>query len=152
MKAIILGCGRVGSTLARMLADEGHDVTVIDRTSEAFRRLGRKFPGARQVGQGTDMDVLRRAGIENADVFVAVTDGDNRNIMASQIAKFVFNVPKVLTRIYDPSRADAYQQMGIQTICTTSIAAGLLHDLSLGVPVDDLVMQFQAYRKSAGAI
>ena len=154
MKVIILGCGRVGSTLARMLAGEGHDVTVIDRTSEAFRRLGRKFPGARLVGQGTDMDVLRRAGIENADVFVAVTDGDNRNIMASQVAKFVFSVPKVLTRIYDPSRAEAYQQMGIQTICTTTIAAGLLHDLSLGQSVDAVLdgVQETLRHPAAGAV
>lgn len=146
MNAIILGCGRVGSTLARMLFEEGHDVTIIDQTSESFRRLGARFKGTRLVGPGTDMDVLKRAGIEQADLFVSVTDGDNRNIMAAQIAKNVFGVPKVMTRIYDPSRAQAYNEMGIQTICTTSIAAGLLHDLALGKPIDDLVDQLQADR------
>lgn len=132
MKVIILGCGRVGSTLARQMAGEGHDVTVIDRDTGAFRRLGAKFKGQKIVGPGTDMDVLRRAGVEGADVFVSVTDGDNRNIMAAQIAKSVFNVPKVMTRLYDPNRAQSYQDMGIQTICTTAIAAGLLHDMAFG--------------------
>ena len=138
MRVIILGCGRVGSTLAKMMADEDHDVTVIDQTSDAFRRLGSKFRGTRLVGPGTDLDVLRRAGIENADVFVAVTQGDNTNIMATQIAKEVFNIPKVLTRIYDPIRADAYQQRGIDTICTTTIAAGLMHDIALGRPAGNI--------------
>lgn len=133
MRMIILGCGRVGATLARMMADDNHDVTVIDQTSDAFRRLGTKFKGARIVGPGTDLDVLRRAGIEAADVFVSVTQGDNTNIMAAQIAKSVFKVPKVMTRLYDPIRAEAYQQMGIQTICTTTIAANLMRDSALGV-------------------
>ena len=132
MRVVIVGCGRVGATLARQMAGEGHDVTIIDQTSDAFRRLGTKFKGTRLVGPGTDVDVLRRAGIESADVFVAVTDGDNRNIMATQIAKNVFDVPKVLTRLYDPNRAQAYQELGIETICTTSIATGLLHDMALG--------------------
>lgn len=150
MRVIILGCGRVGSTLARMLAEEGDEVTVIDQTSDAFRRLGSKFKGGRVVGPGTDMDVLKRAGIENADVFVSVTDGDNRNIMAAQMAKEVFEVPRVLTRIYDPIRAQAYQEMGgIQTICTTTIAAGLLHDLARGESVGGLIEQLQADRSAA---
>jgi len=139
MRIIILGCGRVGSTLAKMMAAENHEVTVIDQTSDAFRRLGTKFRGTRLVGSGTDADVLRRAGIEEADVFVSVTDGDNRNIMAAQLAKTVFGVPKVLTRLYDPIRAEAYGQMGIHTICTTTIAAGLMHDLTLDRPAEDLV-------------
>ncbi len=148
MKAIILGCGRVGSTLARMLSEAGHDVTIIDQTSEAFRRLGAKFKGARVVGPGTDVDILKRAGIEGADVFVSVTDGDNRNIMAAQIAKTLFDVPNVMTRIYDPSRAQAYKEMGIQTLCTTSIAANLFFDLAEKKPVDEMVENLQKKRVS----
>jgi len=90
--------------------------------------------------------VLKRAGIEQADVFVSVTDGDNRNIMAAQIAKTVFNVPSVLTRIYDPSRAKAYQELGIQTICTTMIAANLMYDLSQGKPVEAQLADLHAPR------
>lgn len=128
MNVIILGCGRVGSTLARRLYHDGHSVTVIDLLPEAFRRLGSKFRGQRVVGNGLDQDVLKRAGIESCDVFVSVTQGDNRNIMAAQIAKVVYKVPKVLTRINDPIRADAYRQMGIVTICSPTIVSGLIRD------------------------
>lgn len=137
MRVIILGCGRVGSTLAKQMAAENHEVTVVDQESNAFRRLGTKFKGTRIVGPGTDSEVLQRAGIESADVFVAVTQGDNTNIMATQIAKKIFNVPKVLTRIYDPSRAEAYRDMGIHTICTTTIAAGMLNSLATDQPLPD---------------
>ena len=129
MNVIVLGCGRVGSTLARMMYREGHNVTVVDVLSESFRRLGPKFKGQRVIGNGTDQDVLKRAGIEGCDVFVAVTQGDNRNIMASQIAQQVFDVPKVITRINDPIRADLYRSLGIETICGTTIFSGLLRDL-----------------------
>lgn len=128
MNIVILGCGRVGSTLARMMYNDGHNVTIIDMQSEAFRRLGTKYKGSRIIGNGIDEDVMRRAGIETADVFLAVTQGDNRNIMAAQIAQRVFNVPKVIARIYDPVRADRYRQLGIVTLCTTTIASGLLRD------------------------
>ena len=128
MNIVILGCGRVGSTLARLMHRDGHTVTIIDLQSESFRRLGTKFKGNRIVGNGIDEDVMKRAGIENAQVFVAVTQGDNRNIMAAQIAQHVFNVPKVIARIYDPIRADRYRQLGIITLCTTTIASGLLRD------------------------
>ena len=144
MNVIIAGCGRSGSTLARMLGKE-HHVTVIDRTSDAFRRLGKGFKGGTLVGQGTDMDILKRAGIEKADVFVAVTDGDNRNIMAAQIAKEVFGVGTVLCRIYDPSRAAAYQELGIQTYCTTAISAGYLRDLALGTVPGALAAHLKNY-------
>ena len=146
MKAIIVGCGRVGSTLARMFAESGADVTIIDLTSDSFRRLGKKFRGARVVGTGTDMAVLERAGIKESDVFVAVTDGDNRNLMATQIAKTVFDVPLVMTRVYDPARADAYREMGIHTLCTTSIAANLMFDLAGGVPVEAMISDLQKMR------
>lgn len=124
---MILGCGRVGSTLARQLSQEGHQVTIIDLTNDAFRRLGPRFKGQKVVGTGMDQDVLRRAGIEKADAFVAVTQGDNTNIMAAQIAQDVFHVRQVIARIYDPIRAGAYREMGISTICTTTLASGLFH-------------------------
>jgi trk system potassium uptake protein TrkA len=128
MNVIILGCGRLGSTLARRMYHDGHNVTVIDLTSEAFRRLGSKFRGQRVVGNGLDRDVLERAGIKSCDVFVSVTQGDNRNIMTAQIAKNVYNVERVITRINDPIRADAYRQMGIITICSPTIISGLIRD------------------------
>ena len=128
MNVVILGCGRVGSNLAKMMQRDGASVTVIDLQGEAFRRLGTKFKGSRIVGNGIDEDVMRKAGIETADVFVAVTQGDNRNIMAVQIAKHTFNVAQVIARIYDPVRADRYRQMGIVTLCTTTIASGLIRD------------------------
>lgn len=128
MNIVILGCGRVGSTLARMMYRDGHSVTIIDQQSEAFRRLGTRFKGTRIVGNGIDEDVMRRAGMQAADTFVAATQGDNRNIMAAQIARHVFGVQKVIARIYDPIRADRYRQMGIVTLCTTTIASGLIRD------------------------
>jgi trk system potassium uptake protein len=128
MNVVILGCGRVGSTLARLMYHDGHTVTIIDVQSEAFLRLGTKYKGNRIVGNGIVEDVMKRAGIENADVFIAVTQGDNRNIMAAQIAQHVFSVPKVVARIYDPVRADRYRQLGVVTLCTTTIASGLLRD------------------------
>ncbi len=132
MNVVILGCGRVGSTFARLMYKDGHQVTIIDQQSEAFRRLGARFKGGRIVGNGIDEDVLKRAGIENSQVFVAVTQGDNRNIMAAQIARHVFNVPQVIARIYDPIRADRYRQLGLVTLCTTTIASGLLRDFVTG--------------------
>jgi trk system potassium uptake protein TrkA len=128
MNVIILGCGRVGSTLARLMYHDGHNVTVVDLLSESFRRLGTKFKGQRIIGNGIDEDVLKRAGIANCDVFISTTPGDNRNVMAAQIAKEVYSVPKVLARINDPIRADTYREMGIVTICATTILSGLMRD------------------------
>jgi trk system potassium uptake protein TrkA len=135
-KIVILGCGRVGSTLAKQMSGEGHDVTVLDQTSDSFRRLGTKFKGQRLVGSGLDQDLLKRAQTGNADVFIAVTQGDNTNIMAAQIAREVFAVARVMARIYDPIRAQAYRELGITTLCTTTLAAGLLHDAALGEMAD----------------
>lgn len=140
MNVMILGSGRVGSTLARQLSQEGHQVTIIDLTSDAFRRLGPRFKGQKIVGTGMDQDVLRRAGIEKADAFVAVTQGDNTNIMAAQIAQNVFHVRQVIARIYDPIRAGAYREMGISTICTTTVASGLFHSALTG---DSRMKSFQ---------
>lgn len=132
--AVILGCGRVGSTLARQLSRDGHKVAVVDLTSDAFRRLGTRFKGPRIVGTGLDQDTLRKAGIEQADAFIAVTQGDNTNIMAAQLAREVFSVPRVIARIYDPIRAQAYREMGITTLCTTTLAAGLIRAEALATP------------------
>jgi len=128
MKVVILGCGRVGSTLALMLDAEGHQVSVIDKDPDAFRRLGEHFRGQTVTGLGIDVEVLKEAGIEGADAFLAVTNGDNSNIMASQIAKTIFGVPKVLARVYDPLRAQVYCELGIETVSATVLAAGLLFD------------------------
>lgn len=132
MNVIILGCGRIGSTLASSMSSDGHDVTIIDRRSDAFRRLGPDFKGITIVGNGTDDEVLKKSGIEKADSFVAVTNGDNTNIMSVQIAKEKFRVPKVIARIYDPIRACAYRELGIDTICTTVVGARLIKDYVLG--------------------
>lgn len=128
MNVIILGCGRVGSTLARMMYHDQHNVTVIDLLSESFRRLGNKFKGQRIIGNGMDEDVLKRAGIEKCDVFISVTQGDNRNIMVAQIAKEVYGVKKVITRINDPIRADTYRSLDIITICGSTILSGIMRD------------------------
>jgi trk system potassium uptake protein len=132
MKVVILGCGRVGATLTRLLLGEGHDVTIIDQDSNAFRRLGRDFPQARTLlGNGTDEDVLRRAGIEQADAFVAVTNGDNRNILAAQTAQHIFHVPRVMCRIYDPIRQETYNGLGLESISPTIVGAKLFRDALL---------------------
>jgi trk system potassium uptake protein TrkA len=127
VKVVIMGCGRVGARIAILLDHAGHNVSVVDVESRAFRRLSHDFKGDTVVGTGIDEDVLRLAGIEKADAFVAVTNGDNRNIMASQVARHVFHVPEVVCRIYDPVREDTYRRLGLTTVCpTTSIAAQVL--------------------------
>ena len=129
MNVVILGCGRVGAALAQLLVGEGHRVKIIDQDSESFNRLGTDFPEGRTVlGNGTDEDVLRRAGISRADAFVAVTNGDNRNILAAQIARYIFDVPKVLCRIYDPIRQETYNAMGLESISPTIVGAKLFRD------------------------
>ncbi len=128
MKIVILGCGRVGSTLATMLDQAGHEVSVIDFSSEAFQRLSPDFRGETIPGNGVDEEVLIRAGIKEADAFAAVTNGDNRNIMASQIAKEIFNVKKVMCRIYDPIREETYHELGMETVCPTKVGAWMFFD------------------------
>src|SRR5690349_14384688 len=125
LKLVIVGCGRVGSQIAADMDRAGHEVVIVDRDPNQFSRassrgvLTKEFRGDQVVGNGTDSDVLRRAGIEHADGFVSVTEGDNRNIMAAQIAKHIFKVPHVVARIYDPERAEAYEKLGLHTICPT---------------------------------
>ena len=128
MNIVILGCGRVGATLATMLDRAGHTVSIIDFSSEAFRRLEPDFGGTTIVGNGVDEEILIRAGIKEADAFAAVTNGDNRNIMSSQIAKEIFNVKKVVCRIYDPMRQSTYHELGLETICPTIIGAQMIFE------------------------
>ena len=126
MNIVIMGCGRVGGRLATMLDSAGHDVTVLDVDSHAFRWLPPGFKGKAVVGDGTDEDALRRADTENADAFVATTQGDNRNILATQKARYIFRVPKVVCRIYDPIRREIYRDLGLETISPTTVTTELL--------------------------
>jgi trk system potassium uptake protein TrkA len=128
MFIIIMGCGRVGARVAQMLTRAGHDVTVMDVQSSAFTRLGPDFKGSTILGDATDQEVLKRAGIERADAFLAATQGDNRNIMSSQIAKHVFGVKRVVTRIYDPLRSDTFAALGLQAISPTIIGANAFYE------------------------
>ena len=132
MKIVILGCGRVGALLATLLDREGHAVAIIDQSSDSFQRLPAEFNGDQVVGNGVDEDVLLRAGIKEADAFAAVTNGDNRNIMASQIARDLFKVKKVVCRIYDPIREETYRELGLETICPTQLGALMLFESILG--------------------
>ena len=128
MKAVIMGCGRVGARLAGLLDADGHSVTILDTDTYSFRRLPPTFKGNALVGNGLDQEVLKRAGIEEADAFVATTQGDNRKMMAAQIAKHIFNVPKVVSRIYDPLRQELYSTLGLETISPTTIFAQILRE------------------------
>lgn len=118
MHIVIMGCGRVGSTLAHILEDKGHSVAIIDQNPEAFRRLRGGFRGRRVTGYGFDRDVLVEAGIEKASAFVAVSSGDNSNIISARVARETFGVENVVARIYDPRRAEVYQRLGIPTVAT----------------------------------
>ncbi len=128
MKVVIMGCGRVGAQLATMLDKEGHQVTVLDNDTYSFRRLPPDFSGTALLGNGIDQEVLKRAGIEEADAFIVVTQGDNRNVMAAQIAKHIFNVPRVICRIYDPLRRDLYDTLGLEAISPTTVFAQVLKE------------------------
>ena len=128
MKVVIMGCGRVGARLASLLEQDGHTATIIDNDPYSFRRLAPDFQGTALIGNGIDEDVLRSAGIEEADAFIALTQGDNRNVMASQIAKHIFNVPRTVCRIYDPLRRDMYAKLGVDTISPTTIFAQILRE------------------------
>ena len=128
MNVVIMGCGRVGAQLAKLLDADGHAVTVLDNDAYSFRRLPPDFNGTALVGNGLDQEALKRAGIEKADAFFVVTQGDNRNVMAAQIAKHIFNVPKVICRIYDPLRRDLYQTLGLEAISPTTVFAQILKE------------------------
>jgi trk system potassium uptake protein TrkA len=128
MKVVIMGCGRVGAQLAGLLDSDGHSVTILDTDAYSFRRLPSTFSGTALVGNGLNEDLLKKAGIEEADAFVALTQGDNRNVMASQIAKHIFNVPRVVCRIYDPLRQELYSTLGVEAFSPTTIFAQMLRE------------------------
>lgn len=133
MKVVIVGCGRVGAGLAEAFDNGGHDVVVIDLSTRAFDRLSEEFKGQAVRGDGTDEDVLRRAGADGCDVFLALTEGDNRNVMAAQVAMEKLSVGKALAKINDPVRAAAYADLGIATVCrTTMLTDAILGFLDLG--------------------
>ena len=127
MNIVIVGCGRVGAMAASALSKAGHHVTVIDINRRAFDRLANDFAGDMVLGNGIDEDVLRKAGIEKADGFACLTNGDNRNIMAAQIAREIFKVPRVITRIYDPMREDVFRELGLKTVSPTLSGARAIH-------------------------
>ena len=128
MYVIIIGCGRVGSELAKLLAGEGHNVVIIDQNPVSFERLGDTFNGLTTVGNGFDPNLLKKAGIEKADAFCAVTNGDNTNLVSAQVAKKIFKVPKVIARIYDPQRAHIYSALGLDILSGTILFAAMLRD------------------------
>ena len=125
---IIVGCGRVGSELAKLLSAEGHDVVVIDKNPSAFDRLGGTFNGLTLLGNGFSLGLLKQAGIEKADAFCSVANGDNTNLVSAQVAKKIFKVPKVIARIYDPARAHIYKALGLDIISGTILFAAMLRD------------------------
>ncbi len=127
-----MGCGRVGSTVAARLDQEGHEVTVVDLDTQSFRRLPSSFSGKRLAGSGVDDRVLIAAGIREADAFIALTQGDTRNLLAAQMAKHLFRVQTVVTRIYDPLRAELFGRLGLRTFSPTQISADLAHEALLG--------------------
>ena len=127
-----MGCGRVGSTVAGRLDHEGHEVTIVDLDTQAFRRLPSGFSGKRLAGSGVDDRVLIAAGIREADAFIALTQGDNRNLLAAQMAKHLFRVQTVVTRIYDPLRAELFGRLGLRTFSPTQISADLAHEALFG--------------------
>lgn len=132
MNVVIMGCGRVGAMLAGMLDSQGHKVTILDIDSYSFRRLPQSFSGKALVGDATHHYVLGKANIEKADVFVAVTQGDNRNVLAAQTAKHIFNVPRSVCRIYDPIREEMYRDLGLETISPTKMGAESLFHAVVG--------------------
>jgi len=128
MYVIIVGCGRVGAELAKLLSGEGHDVVIIDKSQDSFKRLGDSFNGLTMVGNGFDLALLKQVGIEKANAFCAVTNGDNTNLISAQVAKKIFNVPKVLARVYDPQRAHIYAALGLDIISGTMLFSAMLRD------------------------
>ena len=128
MYIMIVGCGRVGAELARLLSLEGNNVVIVDEKEASFSRLGDAFNGVAIVGNGIFTKTLQEAGIEKADIFCALTNNDNINIMASQVAKGIFKIPRVIARVYDPRKADIYRTLGLDVISETTLFASMLRD------------------------
>jgi trk system potassium uptake protein len=133
VKTVIVGCGRVGAVLAASFDKAGHDVIILDLTSRAFDRLPSTFKGTALRGDGTDEDILRRAGADGADIFIALTAGDNRNVMAAQLAQEALGAKKVIAKINDPVRAEAYADLGLAALCRTDLMADAVNEY-LGLP------------------
>lgn len=160
MYGIIVGCGRLGSALALLFAQDGHDVVVIDKDRKAFERLGSGFNGTTVLGTGIDEDVLKSAGIEKADFLCAVTSSDSVNLMVAQVAKKIFNVRKVVARVFEPQKEEIYRELGINAVCATHAGVHEIVDalhlpgflekrLSLGAGLLDIV-SFVATKDLAG--
>ena len=128
MKVLVIGCGRVGSSIALQLDREGWDVVAVDEKEEALTRLGSHWSGGFIVGHGMDVGVLREAGIEDADAVVVATNGDNTNLVIGQVAQKRFDIQCVVVRVLDPARADFYQELGLRTVCPTKTAIETLTD------------------------
>jgi trk system potassium uptake protein TrkA len=141
MKIIVMGCGRVGEQVARLMADEGHDVTVIDYDAIALEKLGSHFKGRKVVGVGFDKETLLKAGIEQAEAFAATSSSDNANIVAARIARNIFHVPRVVARLYDPRRAEIYRRLGTMTISSTDWGAERIRELLTHIDLD-VIMSF----------
>jgi len=139
MKAIIMGCGRLGEQISRLLVDGGHEVCVIDYDSTALERLGPEVRVRKVRGIGFDRDVLLEAGIREADAFVATSASDNVNIISARIARNIFYVPKVVARLYDPRRAEIYRRLGLMTISSTTWAAERIRELLLHADLDSVM-------------
>jgi trk system potassium uptake protein len=133
VKIVIVGCGRVGAAIAETYDRNGHEVVILDSSTSAFDRLPSSFQGQALRGDGTDEDVLRRAGTEGADVFISLTEGDNRNVMAAQLAAEALGVGRVIAKINDPVRAAAYAELGIATLCRTGLMMDAVDEF-LGLP------------------
>lgn len=132
MKIIIMGCGMVGAELAALLDSEENQVTVLDLDPDRFERLPPTFKGEAVIGDGTEGEELEKAGVQEADAFVALTEEDNRNILAAQTARHIYDVPRVLCRIYDPARSELYEELGLDTFSPTRIVAHLLRQKLVG--------------------
>jgi trk system potassium uptake protein TrkA len=151
VKVVIMGCGRVGAALATDMSDEGHDVTVLDTDPTAFRFLPDRFRGTTVVGNGIDTDVLERIGLRGADVFVSATRGDNRNVMAAQIARHIFGVKVCASRVFDPLREEMYRNMGLRTINPTRVQAKRLKRI-IEAPSDEAANEIVAeFMRQEGA-
>jgi trk system potassium uptake protein TrkA len=134
MRVVIFGCGRTGSTLGLQLASRGHDVTLIEQNPSALRRLGDHHRCRIVMGSGLDADILEESGVAGADVYFALTRGDNTNLMSAQIVRMKYNVPKVCVKVADPLRAEAYRKLGYFCITPSALTAGMMRDWILGEP------------------
>lgn len=132
MRICIYGCGRMGAFTASLMSSEGHEVTVIDKNEDSFKRLSADFTGQTVLGNGLEISTLEKADLSRMDAFVATTNYDTRNILGAVIAKREFNVPKVIARFYDRDRARIFEKFGIETVCVTSVGAEMVQNLILG--------------------